>query len=113
MASTKPPKTRFDLLGYGAIALYVLLLTVAAAGLYGFSLSSVWAASHRAEVARAQLRTGHMVTVTEDHMQCRTLTFDNETAELSDDAVADCDASTGEQRSDGSFSVFRNGFRNR
>ena len=114
MATTKPQKPRFNLLGYGAIALYVSLLAMVGAGLYGFSLSSLWAAMHKAELTRAQLRTGRMVmSTTEDRMQCRSVKFNNETAELGEETVADCEV-FGQQRSSGSsFNIFRNGFVNR
>jgi len=111
MANTKAPKTRFNLLGYGAIALYVSFLAIIAAGVYGFNLSTLLAAFHKSEMTREQLRNGRMITVTEDRMQCRSVKFNNETAELSDETVADCDENVIPRRpSGGAFGGFRNAF---
>jgi hypothetical protein len=110
MANPKAPKTRFNLLGFGAIALYVALLAMIAAGVYGFSLSTLLAAFHKSEMTREQLRTGRMVTATEDRTQCRSVKFNNETAELSDETVADCDEIVPPRSPGGSLGVFRNGF---
>jgi hypothetical protein len=111
MAATKARKFRFDLFGYGAIALYVAFLAVVAAGIYGFNLTGLLATLHKDELMREQLRTGRMVVPTEDSTQCRSVRFNNETAELSNETVTDCDIATGRSRGPGgSFSVFRNGF---
>ncbi len=114
MANTKARKTGLNLLGYGAIALYVSFLAMVAAGVYGFNLSNLLAMIHKSEQTREQLRTGRMVTGTEDRTQCRSVKFNNETSELSDETVADCDVMLGtERRPGGSFGIFRNGFVNR
>ena len=111
MANTKARKFRFNLFGYGAIALYVTVLAVVAAGIYGFNLSDLLATIHKSELMREQLRTGRMVTATEDRTRCRSVRFNNETAELSAETVTDCEVVTGQSRGPGgSFSVFRNGF---
>jgi hypothetical protein len=110
MATTKARKFSFNLFGYGAIALYVAVLAVAA-GIYGFNLTGLLATFHKDELMREQLRTGRMVIPTEDSTQCRSVKFNNETAELSSDTVTDCDIATGQSHGrGGSFSVFRSGF---
>ena len=109
MANTKARKFGFDLFGYGAIALYVALLAVVAAGVYGFNLTGLMTAIHKSDLMREQLRTGRMVTSTDDRTQCRSVKFNNETAEFSAETMIDCDAATG-RGAGGSFGVFRNGF---
>jgi len=115
MANSKAHKPRFSLLGYGAIAVYVSLLAIVGAGVYGFNASSLWALIHKSELMRAQLRTGRMVmTTAEDRTQCRSVKFNNETTELSEETVVDCEVVIGQPRSSGSsFNIFRNGFVNR
>jgi hypothetical protein len=113
MTNTKARKTRFNLLGYGAIALYVSFLGMVAAGVYGFNITSLLVMIRKSEMTREQLRTGRMVTTTEDRTQCRSVKFDNETVELSDETVADCDVTRGQRRPGGSFGMFRDGFVNR
>jgi predicted metalloprotease len=110
MANIKAPKARFSLLGYGAVALYISLLAVVAAGVYGFDLSTLLAAFHKSEMTRDQLRTGRMVTSTEDRTQCRSVKFNNETADLSDETVADCDEVLPQRPPGGAFGGFRSGF---
>jgi hypothetical protein len=111
VAKTKARKQSFSLLGYGAIAVYLSFLVLLAAGVYGFNLSNLWAMIHKSETTRAQLRTGRMMTVlTEDPSQCRSLKFNNETAELSEDTVADCDVPEQDRRQGGAFSGFRGAF---
>ncbi len=114
MAQGKARKARFSLFGYGAIALYVSLLVVAAGGVYGFNLASLLRSLRNSELTRAQMRTGHMVITTEDRTTCRSVRFNNETSELSKETVMDCDDAKVDIRgSGGSFNLFRNGFRNR
>jgi hypothetical protein len=110
-AKTKARKKSFSLLGYGAIALYLSFLVLVAAGVYGFNLSNLWAMIHKSEMTRAQLRTGRMVTVlTDDPSQCRSVKFNNETAELSEDTVADCEVPEQNRPQGGGFSGFRGAF---
>ena len=114
MAQGKVRKSRFNLFGYGAIALYVSLLVVATAGVYGFSVSNLMMSLRSDEQKRAQMRTGHIVITTEDRTQCRSLSFNNETSELSKETVLDCDDARANNRSaNGSFGLFRNGFLSR
>jgi hypothetical protein len=111
MANGKERKVSFNLLGYGAIALYVSILVIVAAGVYGFNLSTLATSIHNSERMREQLRTGRMVITTEDRTRCRSVKFDNETVELSAETVTECDVAIGHAPS-GSFSVFHNGFVN-
>ena len=108
-------KRRFNLLGYGAITLYASCLAIAAAGIYGFNVGTLWNMMRKSELTRAQLRIGRMVTTTkEDPMRCRSVRFNNETAALSQETVADCEVAVEQGRGAfGSFSMFRNGFVNR
>jgi hypothetical protein len=110
----KAQKGRFNLLGYGAIALYVGFLAVVAAGVYGFNMTNMMMFLHRSELTREQMRTGHMVIGTEDRSQCRSIHFDNQTSELSAETVTDCDAAqTDEHGGGGSYNMFRHGFTGR
>ena len=106
------PRKGFDKFGYGALALYVSLLAVVGLGVYGINLSSGITDRNRSERAREQMQTGRMVIITEDRTQCRTLRFNNETAELSRETLIDCDPKLGTS-SDGSFSIIRDGFMKR
>ena len=110
----KAQKPRFNLLGYGAIALYVGILAVVAAGVYGLNMTKMMMFLRSSEFAREQVRTGHMVIGTEDRSQCRSLHFDNQTSELSAETVTDCDAAQAEDHGGGgSYSVFRRSFTGR
>ena len=107
----KAQKGRFNLLGYGAIALYVGFLAVVAAGVYGFNVTNMMVLFHSSELAREQMRTGHMVIETEDRSQCRSVHFDNQTSELSAETVTDCDAARADDRNGGgSYGMFRRSF---
>ena len=108
-------KPGFNLLGYGAMALYATLVAVVALGVYGFNVTSVMMLQSSSDRARAQTRTGQMLLVPGDRVQCRSLRFNNETAELSQETLIDCDAamSRSANGSGGSFSIFRDGFVNR
>ena len=106
------PRKGFDKFGYGALALYVSLLAVVGLGVYGINLSSGITDRNRSERAREQMQTGRMVIITEDRTQCRSIRFNNETAELGRETLADCDARIGSD-SNGSFNIFRDGFGNR
>ncbi len=109
MAQTKARKSRFNLLGYGAIALYVSAIALVGAGVYGFNLTSLMLAFSKSEQTREQVRTGRMVITTEDRVQCRTMRFNNETSELGAEQLLDCDDIRSDDRG-GSFSQFRDGF---
>jgi hypothetical protein len=105
-------KKRFDKLSYGALALYVAVMLVLGLAVYGINATSLIMDQNRSDRARAQVQSGRMVIVTEDRTQCRTLRFNNETAELSRETLVDCDSKLGTD-SDGSFSVIRDGFMKR
>jgi hypothetical protein len=106
------PRKRFDKLSYGVLALYVAVMLVLGLAVYGINLSTVIMDRNRSDRARAQMQSGRMVIVTEDRTQCRTLRFNNETAELSRETLVDCDPKLGVD-SDGSFGVIRDGFMKR
>jgi hypothetical protein len=107
----KAQKGRFNLLGYGAITLYVGLLAVVAAGVYGFNMTQMMMLFRSSEMTREQVRTGHMIIGTEDRTQCRSLHFDNQTSELSAETTTDCDAAYMEDHGGaGSYNVFRRSF---
>jgi len=112
MLHARAPKGRFNMLGYGAIALYVAILAVVAAAVYGFSLTSVVLSLRGSEATRAQMRTGHMVITTEDRTQCRSMHFNNETSELSAETLMDCDDAKAQDRGapGSSYGMFRDGF---
>jgi hypothetical protein len=115
MISTRAPKGRFNMLGYGAIALYVAILAVLAAGVYGFNLTNLVPSLRASEETRARMRNGHMVITTEDRSQCRSMHFDNQTSELSTETLMDCDDAKAQDHSNpgGSFGMFRDGFLHR
>ena len=111
----KAQKGRFDLLGYGAIAVYVGFLGLVAIGVYSFNMTKMMTLFHGSELTREQMRTGRMIiTTTEDHSQCRSLHFDNQTSELGAETMTDCDAAQAEMPGGGgTYNVFRHGFSGR
>jgi hypothetical protein len=115
MSSARAPKGRFNMLGYGAIALYIAVLAVMAAGVYGFNLTNLVPSLRGSEETRARMRSGHMVITTEDRSQCRSVHFDNQTSELSTETLMDCDDAKVQDHSNpvGSFGMFRDGFLHR
>ena len=111
--SHRADKARFNKLGYGALALYASLVAVVALGVYGLNVTSLIMDQSRSDRVRAQVNTGRMLVTTEDRVQCRSLRFNNETAELSRETLIDCDSKIGADTSGGSFGIFRDGFINR
>jgi hypothetical protein len=109
MVPKSPPK-RFDKLGYGAFALYVALMGVMALGLYGINVTSLLMDQSRSARERAQVRNGRMLVLTDDRTQCRSIRFDNETAELGREALVDCDARQLGMDSGTTIGVVRDGF---
>ena len=103
---------RFDKLGYGALALYVSLIGVMGLAVYGINLTGTIMDQNRSDRARAEVQTGRMVVSTEDRTQCRSIRFDNETAELGRETLVDCDVSPG-PGSGGSLGGIRNSFNKR
>jgi len=103
---------RFDKLGYGALALYVSLIGVMGLAVYGINLTGTIMDQNRSDRARAEVQTGRMVVSTEDRTQCRSIRFDNETAELGRETLTDCDVSVG-PGSGGSLGGIRNSFNKR
>jgi hypothetical protein len=110
--SDEPKKKGFDKLGYGALALYASLVAVVGLGVYGINMSTSAMDQTRSDRARAQMQNGRMVVITQDRTQCRSVRFNNETAELGAETLVDCDPhlATG---SDSSFNIFSDGFKNR
>ena len=106
------PRKRFDKLSYQALALYVAVMVVLGLAVYGINATSLMMDQSRSNLARAQMQSGRMVIVTEDRTQCRTLRFNNETAELSRETLIDCDPKLG-VGADGSFGAIRDGFMKR
>ena len=104
------PRKRFDKLSYQALALYVAVMVVLGLAVYGINATSL--SMDQSRSARAQVQSGRMVIVTEDRTQCRTLSFNNETAELSHETLIDCDPKLGVD-SGSSFSAISNGFMKR
>src|SRR5262245_9667151 len=106
-------KTGFSMLGYGAMALYASLIVAVALGVYGYNVTSMMVSQSSSDRARAAVRTGRMVITTGDRVQCRSMRFNNETAELSAETLVECDARpiTREGSSDGGyFNAVRSGF---
>ncbi len=106
----KPKKKGFDKLGYGALAIYVSLLAVMGLGVYGINLSTVIMDQSRSDSARARVQTGRMLVVTQDRTQCRSVRFDNETAELGTETLIDCDPNHLMTDSSSSYSIISDGF---
>jgi len=110
MTPDKPKKQGFDKLGYGAFALYVALMGVLALGVYGINVTSLRMDQSRSDRERAQVRNGRMLVLTEDRAQCRSMRFDNETAELGREALVDCDSRQLGMDSGTTIGVVRDGF---
>jgi hypothetical protein len=112
MAQPKARKSRFKLLGYGAIGIYVAIIAVGVGAMYGVNITSAMLSLSRSEQVREQMRTGRMVITTGDRVQCRSLRFDNETSEMGAETMIDCaDAHIGD--GGGSLNTFHNGFTHR
>jgi hypothetical protein len=111
MPSTRTRKTTFNKLGYGMLALYAAGIAAAALGVYGFNETGIFMGGD-SERVRAKAQTGQMLIGAEDRVQCRSIRFNNETAQLSAETLTECSDRPG-ARSGGSFSVFRDGFVNR
>jgi len=88
---SEKPRKPFDKLGYGALALYVALMGVMVLGVYGINATSLIMDQNRSDRAREQVRNGRMLVITNDRTQCRSIRFDNETAELARETLVDCD----------------------
>ena len=113
MMAEKPEKKKgFDKLGYGALALYASAVAVMGLGVYGINMSTAMMDQTRSDRAREQVKTGRMVVSTADRSQCRSIRFDNETAELGRETVMDCDVSIDPQGGS-HFSIIRDGFTKR
>jgi len=107
------PKKRFDKLSYGALALYVALMGGTALAAYGINVTAILMDRNESDRARAQAQSGRMLITTADRTQCRSLRFDNETAELGRETLIDCDATRLGGDSASSFSILRDGFNKR
>jgi len=109
----KPKKKGFDRLGYGALALYVSALAVVGLGVYGINVSTDMMDQTRSERARQQAKTGSMLIGTADRTQCRSIRFNNETAEISRETLIDCDPRLVTSSGGSSFNAVRDGFMKR
>jgi hypothetical protein len=107
------PKKRFDKLGYGALALYVALMGGMGLAIYGINITSIIMNRNESDRARAQVQSGRMLITTADRTQCRSMRFDNETAELDRETMIDCDAARLGSGTGSSLSILRNGFNKR
>ena len=107
------PKKRFDKLGYGALALYVALMGGMGLAIYGINITSIIMNRNESDRARAQVQSGRMLITTADRTQCRSMRFDNETAELDRETLIDCDAARLGSGTGSSLSILRNGFNKR
>lgn len=113
MMPDKPKKKGFDKLGYGALALYVSLVGVVGLGVYGINVSSDMMDQKRSDLAREQVKTGRMLVGTADRTQCRSVRFNNETAELSHETLIDCDPHLATDTGSSSLGILRDGFTKR
>lgn len=113
MPRPKARKTSFEKLGYGVLALYAAGLVGVALGVYGYNVTSLIMTQSQSEQARAQVRTGRMVISSRDRVQCRSIQFNNETAEVSAETIVDCEPQLRPRARSGSFGIFRDGFVNR
>ena len=107
------PKKRFDKLGVGALALYVALMGGMVLAVYGINVTSIIMDQNRSDRERAQRLNGRMLITTADRTQCRSLRFDNETAELGRETLIDCDAARLGPDTGSSFGILRDGFNKR
>jgi uncharacterized protein HemX len=107
------PKKRLDKLSYGALALYIALLGALGLGVYGVNFTSLLVDKNRSERERSAVQNGRMVIVSSDRSQCRSLRFDNDTAELGRETLMDCDAAKVEAESGSYFNTIRDGFNNK
>ena len=107
------PKKRFDKLGVGALALYVALMGCMVLAVYGINVTSVIMDQNRSDRERAQMQNGRMLITTADRTQCRSLRFDNETAEFGRETLIDCDPARLGPDTTSSFGGLRDGFNKR
>jgi hypothetical protein len=116
MAKKKKPKSKFYKFGYGALALYAVGIISVGAGAYGFTLTNLLMKLNESARIREQVRTGR-VTVTTDHVECRTYRFDNVTSQVGAETVEECDqqprAAETRPSTNSSFDVIRDGFNKR
>ncbi len=109
----KPKKRKFDKLGYGALALYASGVGAVVLAVYGINVSSIIREQNRSDRVREEVRTGRMLVGTEDRTQCRSMRFNNDTAELSNETLVECDRGATAGSAGGSFDTLRNSFKNR
>src|SRR5215813_10233813 len=93
--TAKKRASQFNKFGYGALAVYAIGMILFAGSVYGLSLTNLLMKLNATERAREAARTGRMVFATPDRMGCRSYRFDNQTAELGRETVADCDDERG------------------
>lgn len=114
---TKKRASQFNKFGYSALAIYAVGMILLAGSVYGLSVTNLLMKLNATQRAREAAQTGRMVFATPDRMGCRSYRFDNQTAELGRETVADCDEQRGPDlrpaASPDSFGAVRDGFNNR
>jgi hypothetical protein len=114
---TKKRASQFNKFGYGALAIYAIGMILFACSVYGLSVTNLLMKLNATERAREAARTGRMVFATPDRMGCRSYRFDNQTGELGQETVSDCDEQRGPDlrppSGSGSFGAARDSFNNR
>jgi hypothetical protein len=93
--------------GYGALALYAGATIAVGLCLYGMSLLAPFGQDDR----RARFQTGRILIATEDRVQCRAYTFDNDTVQLIGGGLTSCEEAFG--RSGSAVGVVSESFRQR
>lgn len=119
--ATKTPAkkraSRFNKFGYSALAIYAIGMILLAGSVYGLSVTNLLMKLNATQRAREAAQTGRMVFATPDRMGCRSYRFDNQTAEVGRETVADCDEQRGPDLrppvAPDSFGAVRDGFNNR
>ncbi len=115
LRDTRARKAPFNKFGLGAIALYATGLVVVACAVYGINLSTIINKWNESERLRAQSQNGRMLIGTADRTKCRALRFDNTTSHITGESLVECSdrPATNGASSEGSYSIFRDGFAKR
>jgi hypothetical protein len=99
--------------GYGLLVLYaggIVALAVAVCA----DLPGLFRGRNGEDQRRAEMQNGRMLILSPDRGQCRSIRFNNETAQLSAETLTDCsDQRDPDVRSGGVYGAFRNGFAGR
>jgi hypothetical protein len=99
--------------GYGVLLLYAGGIVALAVGVC-VDLPALIRGRNAEDQARADMQAGRMMIVSPDRGQCRSIRFNNETAQLSGETVTDCSDQHGADAPPGGvFGAFRDGFAKR